>query len=451
MLTSAPTLTPLEPWIAEKIGLPPGARPSAEAIGAYQLRRLRETIGYVRERSPFYRERLADVDPDGLRSLADVARLPFTTAADLLGNSTGLLCVPQREIERVVTLSSSGTTSEAKRVYFTAEDLELTVDFFHHGMSALVGSGQRVLVLMPGEAIGSVGDLLRKGLARLGAEGIVHGIVRDPLAVIAEIREREIDCLVGLPVQVLGLARHPASAAVPEGRIKSVLLSADYVPSAIVREIERAWGVPVFNHYGMTEMGLGGAVDCRATCGYHLREADLYVEIVDPATGLPLPDGEAGEVVFTTLTRRGMPLVRYRTGDLSRFIPESCPCGSSLKRLEWVRGRLGNRVTLVDGGVLGMADLDEVLFPLPGLLDFRAELVREHGWDTLRVTLFGQLGDASAEDELAASARDVLGGLPALASAASVGGLAIDVVAASEPHPATNGSIKRTLCDLRGK
>ena len=86
-------------------------------------------------------------------------------------------------------------------------------------------------------------------------------------------------------------------------------------------------------------MGLGAAVDCRALAGYHIREADLFFEIIDPDNGSPLPDGETGEVFFSTLTRKGMPLVRYRTGDLSRFLPEPCPCGTILKRLEWVRGR----------------------------------------------------------------------------------------------------------------
>ncbi len=157
----------------------------------------------------------------------------------------------------------------------------------------------------------------------------------------------ESDSLVGLPGQVLALVRHPAAIMLPPGRIRSVLLSADYVPDAVVREIGRVWGCPVFNHYGMTEMGLGGGVDCRALTGYHLREADLYFEIVDPVDGRPLPEGESGEVVFTTLTRRGMPLIRYRTGRPGRFSPgtmslrlgaaASRPCARAFGREDWNR------------------------------------------------------------------------------------------------------------------
>ena len=137
------------------------------------------------------------------------------------------------------------------------------------------------------------------------------------------IVEQEIDCLVGIPVQLLALARHPAAAMLPAGRLRSVLLSADYVPDAIVREISRVWGAAVFNHYGMTETGLGGGVECAHRCGCHLREADLYFEVIDPESGTLLLDGEPGELVVTTLTRKGMPLIRYRTGDLARL--SRCP------------------------------------------------------------------------------------------------------------------------------
>jgi phenylacetate-coenzyme A ligase PaaK-like adenylate-forming protein len=384
---------------------------------------------------------------DDIRTLEDISLLPFTTPADIQGNDLRFLCVSRGEVERVVTLSSSGTTNDAKRLHFTAQDLDLTVDFFRHGMGTMVDPGEQVLILMPGELPGSVGDLLVQGLARLGARGIVHGIVRDESAVLTQIVEEEIDCLVGLPVQLLGLVRHPDATAIPTGRIKSVLLSADYVPTAIVREIERVWGCPVFNHYGMTEMGLGGAVDCRARCGCHIREADLYFEIIDPDTARPVPDGQAGEVVFTTLTRSGMPLIRYRSGDLARFIPEPCPCGTVLKRLEWVKGRLADRADVGGEQQLSMADLDEALFPLPGLLNFRATLAGENGRDILQVSLLTQGGPA---EKLCRSAREALETIPVIQKALRSGEFRIGpFTVCTENNWLFSGSIKRTLQDHR--
>jgi len=356
-------------------------------LESYQLAKLRETVEYARRHSSFYRSQLQDVRGEELVSLADLARLPFTSAVQLREQELSFLCVSHGEVERVVTIQSSGTTAAPKRLHFTAQDLELTVDFFHHGMANLVQPGERVLILMPGELPGSVGDLLVKGLARLGVEGIIHGLVRDAGEALDRIATLEVNCLVGLPVQLLALARHASAGGLGRGRLKSVLLSADYVPAAIVRELTAVFGARVFNHYGMTEMGLGGGVECAQLAGYHLREADLYFEVVDPETGCLLPDGEPGEVVFTTLTRRGMPLIRYRTGDLARFLPEPCPCGTVLRRLERVKGRLAGEIRLAGGQRFNITELDEALFPLPFLLDYQAVLSRHQGRDRLDIVI----------------------------------------------------------------
>jgi phenylacetate-coenzyme A ligase PaaK-like adenylate-forming protein len=133
-------------------------------------------------------------------------------------------------------------------------------------------------------------------------------------------------------------------------------------------------------------MGLGGGVDCKARRGYHLREVDLYFEIIDPISGEALPDDEYGEVVFTTLTRRGMPLIRYRTGDVSRFIPEACPCGTQLKTLEKITHRLSGSIS-IGTRYMTMADLDEALFAINGVLNFTATMTHENGHDCLHLAV----------------------------------------------------------------
>ena len=147
----------------------------------------------------------------------------------------------------------------------------------------------------------------------------------------------------------------------------------------------------MFEHYGTVEMGLGGGVHCSVHRGYHFRETDLLVEVVDPVSGKPLPDGEPGEVVFTTLTRKAMPLIRYRTGDLARFIPEACPCGSVLKRLGKVRGRLKERIDFIGSpglsADLSIAELDEVVFSVEGVIDYRAEIERCGNSDRLKLSV----------------------------------------------------------------
>lgn len=397
-------LTPIEPWTARKIGQAGQAITRAD-IEAYQLDRLRATLRLVREKSRFYRKLLATVPVD-LSSLADVAHLPFTTADDIRDDPLGFLCVSQDEIERVVTLDTSGTSGKPKRIYFTRADQERIIEFFCVGMSTFTEHGDRVLILLPGETPGSIGDLLALALDRLDAVGIKHGPVRDPASALAVLHQEQIDVIVGLPTHVLSLVRHPHQ---PGLRLKSALLVSDYVPDAIKWTVEAAWGCAVFNHYGMTEMGLAGGVECEAHHGYHFREVDLFVEVVNPATGDPVPDGAYGEVVFSTLTREGMPLIRYRTGDVSRFVPGRCPCVTCLKSLERITHRL-NGLIQVDGHTLTMADLDEALFSVDGVLDFSAKLARDGENDVLELAVEAQ---SAAADTLSEAIRARLTTIPA--------------------------------------
>jgi phenylacetate-CoA ligase len=350
-------LTPLDPWIKEKT--------NHGDLQTWQLEKLNETLALARDRSPFYKKHFEGL-PETLSALDDLQQFPFTTPEDIRQNPLRFVCVSQGEIQRIVTLQTSGTTGEPKRIFFTADDQQLTIDFFGVGMSTLTEPDERVLIFLPGETPGSVGDLLRMGLERKGRKPIPYGMVKDPLHALAVMESQQADCLVGSPTQILSLARrwNPKNKAP-----RTILLSTDYVPAAIVNVLENIWGCKVFNHYGTTEMGLGGGVECEAHRGYHLREADMLFEIVNPETGKSVPDGEYGEVVFSTLTRRGMPLIRYRMGDRSRFIVGECPCGTKLRTMEKIRGRFSGFVSVGDE-TLKLPDFDEALFQIQGLLNF---------------------------------------------------------------------------------
>ena len=434
-------LTPLERWICLKIGLPPERSLDRQALGRYQLAAVNRTLGHVRRNSPFYRRHFSHLPHGPLHALADLRSFPFTTADDIRTDPLALVCVSQSRIARVVTLATSGTTGGPKRLFFTQKDLDLTVDFFGQGMTTLVGPGQRVLILMPGRLPGSIGDLLMAGLARMSVTGIVHGPVLDPGAAIQDALEQKVDSLVGIPVQVLAMACHETGAALA-GQIQSVLLSTDYVPDAMVGRIERAWGCKVFKHYGMTEMGLGGAVACGRRQGYHFREADLLVEIVDPATGMPVPDGGFGEIVFTTLTRTGMPLVRYRTGDGGAFCPYPCPCGTVLKTLAAVAGRLDKKVNPGGGDeTIFLGELDEALFAVSPVLDYTAEL--RDTQPGREMTLHVAIPGGHPFDPIKERLVSAVTGVPAIGRAVSAGRLKISMVPATPPLAASTGTAKR--------
>lgn len=324
----------LDLWTAERIGADSLTR---ENLEAYQLKKLKETVDHAIKNSRFYEEKLADFSAASIGSFDDFHWLPFTRPDELSERGEEMVCVSAGDISRIVTLETGGSSGIPKRIFFTEADQELTVDFFHHGMQFLLDERDKLLILMPYRRPGSVGDLLRRGVERLGAEVHCLGLIDENLSfntILDTIYKYGITSITALPTQAHQLMKHTTQL-----NLETVLLSAEYVSPSVVRDLEEIWNCRVFEHYGMTEMGLGGAVSCGRGKGYHIREGDLYIEIMDPSTGEILPDGKWGEVVFTTLNREGMPFIRYRTGDESRVLNEACPCGSVLRRLDRVKNR----------------------------------------------------------------------------------------------------------------
>ncbi|MEI8216470.1 MAG: DVU_1553 family AMP-dependent CoA ligase [Eubacteriales bacterium] len=385
-------ITPMEKWINTKIQNG-GCRLTEEKLEKYQIEAFRGILSYAKERSPFYKDLLNDFDSTKIESRDDLYKIPFTTSEDIRLQGSRMVCVAQGNIHRIVTLDTSGTTGEPKRIYFTKEDQELTIDFFRHGMSTFTYPGDKVLILLPGQTPGSIGDLLKIGLARMDVEGVIYGIVDDVDKVMDIIINQEITGIVGIPQQIFTLTKSEKSDAIRKsGKLKSVLLSTDYVSPSITSIIIKGWGCRVYEHYGMTEMGLGGGVFCEALNGYHMRDADMLFEIIDIQTGQPAKDGEYGEVVFTTLTRKGMPLIRYKTGDISRFLLDPCRCGTVLKTMDRIQSRIVSLMKLKNGQTISMPMLEDIIFSIKGILDFTAEIVMDCGRETLKIGVYA-IGD----------------------------------------------------------
>lgn len=369
--------TSIEQWAAHETGL--GSILSPETLRSWQFEQIGATIAYALAGSRFYKEKLAAYSFEGsdggsvkLPSAEELFfSLPFTTASDIARAPMDFLCVPPNKVERVATLYTSGTEGAPKRIFFSERDLASTRRFFAVGMSLMVKNGDTAAIFLPGTGENGVADLLKKALCDLGVEGEALGCITDVCGA-AQAAEGK-DCLVGLPAELLRLSRKA-----PELRPKSVLLTADYVPGSVVRAIEQAWGAEVFSHFGMTETGMGCGVDCHAHRGMHLRMADIFLEIIDPANGCPMPLGELGELVLTTLRREAMPLIRYRTGDMARFSPAgaACGCGCELPVLERIYGRRNDFVLPEGGGRFGICALEEFLFARPEISDFSAKWVQ---------------------------------------------------------------------------
>jgi phenylacetate-coenzyme A ligase PaaK-like adenylate-forming protein len=420
-----PRVNPLDAWTEAKVGCG-GTALSRENLNTYQSSRLRETVAWAKQRSPFYSRLLGNVDVATFDSPDDLRHLPFTTADDLRRNDPPLLCVSQSEISHVVTLDTSGTSGVPKRLFFTADEQEATIDFYHHGMCLPARAGDRVLILFPGERPGSVGDLLATALRRLGATPIAAGWPQDPAATAALLRREQPDVVAGAPVPVLAVARHAAALDLPPVRVRSVLLSSDHVAGSLRQSLANLWGCEVFEHYGMTEMALGGGVDCDAHAGYHMPESEFLIEVVNPVSGEPAVPGEIGEVVFSTLMRRGMPLIRYRSGDLSRVLPDACVCGSPLLRLERLHRRVDGGIQVGGEAELTMAMLDEALFALDDIADFSAS-IRPGTSPALHVEVTRVGPNPAGEKALLTVVHAALEAVPVLAATSTSPGVRLSV------------------------
>jgi phenylacetate-coenzyme A ligase PaaK-like adenylate-forming protein len=422
--------TNLDCWLAGRMDR--DTVPSASELRGWLLERLKELVDHARQGSPFYNRHLSGVRGADLYSLEDFSRLPMITPDHLRDNPDALLSVSRDAIERVVTLSSSGTTGEPKRIFHTADDLAATVDFFGWGMANMVEPGGTALVLLPGTRPGGVGQLLDEALSHHGSRAVAFGELTDAGEAVDRCLAENATCVVGSPAHINLLAHAWEARGLPKGAIRSALLCWDVIPDAVRASVAGRLGCRVFRHWGMIETGLGGAVECRPGSGMHLRETDVYVEIVAPHTGALLPDGEFGDMVVTTPLKLGMPLIRYRTGDVGRILAGECGCGSPLRRLDPLVRRRRDGVPL-PSGPLTLRELNEILYGVSGLADFAARLEG----DTLHLTV---CGDVPKETVLAA-----LKNLPVVAGGLANGSLEVDIENRRGAEPAVAGLEKRRI------
>ncbi len=366
--------TALDNWIMRTEALPELTREGLEAL---QLRRLNETLARVKLRGGAYRDLTDHVD-----SLADLAALPFTTPDMLAAKPGQFLLTSQSEVSRVISGATSGTTGPAKRVFYTAGDTEHTVAFFAAGISEMLCPGERCLIAFPFTGPFGLGDLIAQAVEQLGGIPIRAGFGQPWGELISLVKETRPETYIGFPAALLTLARVYGE----DFPIRRALVSADACPAGVMAALEAILGNPLYPHYGSRECGLGGAVTCEAFQGMHLRENHILAEIVDEA-GNVLPEGAWGELVITTIGLEAMPLIRYRTGDYTRFLPP-CPCGGVSRRIDAVFRR---------EGAVSMEALDSALFAIPTLADYRA------GYDgTLTIeALLTEAGDGREIEEAA--------------------------------------------------
>lgn len=368
------TVHPLGKWLNVRMDRDPELQPvSLQELQDWQFDRLRQTMLQAVRNCPFYHERLAGVQTGAIHSPADLEQIPFTTADDLRSGPEGFLCVSQDEIARAVTLASSGSSGPPKRLFFTAGDLERTIEFFRYGIAPMLKKGETILTILPDSRPGGVGSLFSESISLIGGETVLPVNPSCISTLLNLLLDNHASCILGPAIQIHALASMLESKGLAINHVRSVLLCWDILPQASMQTISRVFGCEIFSHWGMTETCLGGGVDCRGESGMHLREPDFFVEIINPETGKQVPDGHKGEIVISTVSRRAMPLIRYRTGDLGCIMPGQCSCGLPLRRLGAVEGRIDDGILLPGGSRMDMNEFNNIILAQKDILDFTIE------------------------------------------------------------------------------
>lgn len=338
----------------------------------YKLWQLKKTVRRVRTKSPFYRRLFekAGVTEDDLHSLEDIAKLPFTFPADLAGTSYSLLCTSQGEVEKPVTFYSSGSTGTKKRIFFSMADIQKILDFLPRGMNTVIGRDEaRVLVFLQNSQGRGIGSILAQSLNAFGMQGWTADLQDSTDDILRATVEHKINVWFGDAITIYRATRVlEKQADLRSLGMQCIFITMSNIPQSMIDYLHSAWGCRVSTHYGLTESGWGLAVDCDVCPGYHYDELDHIVEVVDPETGGPVPEGREGEVVLTNISRDCMPLIRYRTGDIATLTRSVC--GSHLMTLGHIRRRKEG-ATEYNGHYIYPALFDEVLFSTDGLLDYR--------------------------------------------------------------------------------
>lgn len=304
--------------------------------------RLREMVAYCYTNTPFYKKKLdeAGIRPSDIRGVGDLYKLPFTTKIDLRENYPfGLFAVPMSEIVRIH--GSSGTTGKPTVVGYTKNDLNLWADCLSRALTSFGASAEDIFQVAYGYGLFTGGLGMHYGAENIGASVIPMSSGNTDKQ-IQLMHDFGTTILCSTPSYALFLADAIRESGIPrdEFKLKVGVFGAEPWTESMRQELQEKLSIKAYDIYGLSEIsGPGVGFECECQCGTHLNEDHFYPEIVDPKTLEPLPEGKIGELVFTHLTKKGMPLLRYRTKDLTALHYEKCSCGRTLVRMDKILGR----------------------------------------------------------------------------------------------------------------
>ncbi len=353
-----------------------------------QLRRLQTVVALSHENVPLFRARMKErgLAPEDIRSLDDIAKLPFTVKTDLRDTYPfGLFATPMKDVVRLH--ASSGTTGKPIVVAYTKADLDVWSSVVARSFSACGLYEGDIIQVAYGYGLFTGGLGAHYGAERLGATVVPTSVGNTDrqIMLMSDFGTTAICCT---PTYFLHMIERAGTMGIDVRKLplRAGIFGAEPWSEGMRQHIEEHSGIKAFDIYGLSEIiGPGVGVECLCQKGLHIFEDHFYPEIVDPETGELMPEGEAGELVLTTLSKQAMPLIRYRTRDITAFHTEPCECGRTIRRIR----RIGQRcddMLIIRGINVFPSQVESVLLAVEGTLPhYQIILTREHGLDQMEV------------------------------------------------------------------
>ncbi len=359
-------------------------------MNEYQKEIIMDLLSSIKDRSPFYAQKLKDIDMSEIKTQEDFETLPFTDKGDLReAYPLGLTAVPEKEIVRIH--SSSGTTGTPVVIPYTRKDVEDWAVMFERCYRMAGVTERDRIQITPGYGLWTAGIGFQAGCERLGAMAVPMGPGNTEKQ-LRMMEDLQTTVLCATSSYALLLAEEIKKRGI-KGRLalRKGVIGSERWGDKMRKEIADDLGVDFYDIYGLTEIyGPGIGISCDYRNGIHMWDDYIYFEIIDPDTGKNVPDGTVGELVITTLRKEGAPLIRYRTHDLTRIMPGECPCGSRFPRIDIIVGRTDDMVK-VKGVNMFPAQFDEVLSSLDGASS-EYQVMIDHLMGKDQVTVYFETG-----------------------------------------------------------
>ncbi|HMK44090.1 MAG TPA: phenylacetate--CoA ligase [Dissulfurispiraceae bacterium] len=370
------------------------------ALEELQLKRLRLSFSRLYRSVPTFRRKCLEsgLKPSDIRTLKDLAKIPFTTAEDLkAGYPEGLLTVPKNKAVRLHT--SSGTTGKPKAIFFTRRDVNQAAELLARCLT-MTGTGDGdVLQNMMTYGLFTGALVMHYGAEKVGALVIPAGPgnTERQVALMQDFGTTAVHILPSYALYIATYMQQRGMDPRKDLSLQRAYMGAEPYSEKSRQKIEKLFGIDVYNCYGLTEMnGPGVAFECMQKDGLHLWEDNYLMEIVDPATGAPLPEGEQGELVLTTLCREAMPIMRYRTRDITRILSGKCACGRTHRRISRILGR-SDDMFIVRGVNVFPQQIEQVLMGVRGVAQNYQIVLESLDELTIRVEISRDLFDGNIE------------------------------------------------------